>query len=250
MPTKLSLPEDASEQQKEAAQVKMIRNLTVAYFSIVKKNIADAVPKACMYFLINRIKASLQKELLSELYTEQGIQQLLGESDDILQVMMLLLPFWLLMMLLTMLLTMLLMMLLLWLLLLLLWLVLTSLRPADPRQGHGDGQVAAAGGAGDGRDQGLRIDLHVESSNESRFSLALRLIFRRPHDLRPPHISTMLSEKFFASPLISPIARRALRSVAQLCGRNCADAGRSRFRTRCCCTQGIDLLTSGSSRAV
>ena len=36
----------------------------------VKKNLLDGVPKAAMYFLVNRIKANLQKQLLAELYTD------------------------------------------------------------------------------------------------------------------------------------------------------------------------------------
>eukprot|EP01047_Picozoa_sp_COSAG01_P110464 COSAG01_NODE_39286_length_478_cov_3.068602_1_plen_46_part_10 len=46
----------------------MVQNLTRAYFRIVKKNVTDGVPKAIMYFLVNRMKANVQKQLLQELY--------------------------------------------------------------------------------------------------------------------------------------------------------------------------------------
>ena len=52
----------------------MVQNLTRAYFRIVKKNVTDGVPKAIMYFLVNRMKANVQKQLLQELYNEYHLR--------------------------------------------------------------------------------------------------------------------------------------------------------------------------------
>ena len=82
MPSNLNLPENATDAQKERAQIAMVQNLSAAYFRIVKKNLADGVPKAIMYFLVNRVKANVQKHLLQELYTEYTFSRLLSESEE------------------------------------------------------------------------------------------------------------------------------------------------------------------------
>ena len=64
----------------------MVQNLTRAYFRIVKKNVTDGVPKAVMYFLINRMKANVQKQLLTELYSEYSFERLMGESEESIEI--------------------------------------------------------------------------------------------------------------------------------------------------------------------
>ena len=46
VPRRLRLAEQESDETRERAQIAMIRNLTLGYFDIVKKTLADAVPKA------------------------------------------------------------------------------------------------------------------------------------------------------------------------------------------------------------
>jgi len=46
----------------------MIQNLIQSYFAIVKKNVADLVPKTIMAFLVNESKSIAQRELVSEIY--------------------------------------------------------------------------------------------------------------------------------------------------------------------------------------
>jgi dynamin 1-like protein len=86
MPSNLGLSENATDAQKEKAQIAMVQNLTNAYFRIIKKNWADGVPKAIMYFLVNRVKANVQKHLLQELYSEYTFTRLLGESEEMQEV--------------------------------------------------------------------------------------------------------------------------------------------------------------------
>jgi dynamin 1-like protein len=57
--------------------------LIKSYFLIVRKNIQDSVPKAIMHFLVNHAKDNLQSELVSHLYKQDQIDNLLQESSHI-----------------------------------------------------------------------------------------------------------------------------------------------------------------------
>ncbi|VDD91114.1 unnamed protein product [Enterobius vermicularis] len=50
------------------------------YFTIVKKNVQDAVPKAIMHFLVNYVQDNLQSELVRQLYDREENVGLLSES--------------------------------------------------------------------------------------------------------------------------------------------------------------------------
>ncbi len=80
IPRRLKLDEQEMDEEREMAQIGMIRNLTIGYFEIVKKTIADAVPKAIVYMLVNKITESMQKELMLQLYTEHTFKTLMAES--------------------------------------------------------------------------------------------------------------------------------------------------------------------------
>eukprot|EP00300_Choanocystis_sp_HF-7_P035738 c5002_g1_i1.p1 GENE.c5002_g1_i1~~c5002_g1_i1.p1 ORF type:complete len:639 (+),score=116.23 c5002_g1_i1:180-1919(+) len=73
--------EDMSE--REAAQVRLIRALLDSYFGLVKKSLADAVPKAIVHFIVARSKAQLQSALLSNLYKDDLVARLLTEDPSI-----------------------------------------------------------------------------------------------------------------------------------------------------------------------
>jgi len=76
-----SEPEPMS--QREQGEVNIIKSLLKSYFSIVKKQIADQVPKAIMHFLVNQSKDRIQSELVSALYKEGEFEALLSESPEI-----------------------------------------------------------------------------------------------------------------------------------------------------------------------
>jgi hypothetical protein len=80
IPRRLKLDEQEVDEERELAQIAMIRNLTVGYFGIVKKTIADAVPKAIVYMLVNRVTEDMQRELMLQLYTDHTFQTLMQES--------------------------------------------------------------------------------------------------------------------------------------------------------------------------
>jgi dynamin 1-like protein len=46
-------------------ETKVIQNLIFSYFNIVKKNVADLVPKSILAFLINESRKIAQSELVS-----------------------------------------------------------------------------------------------------------------------------------------------------------------------------------------
>lgn len=57
---------------RERMETNIIKNLITSYFDVVRKNISDSVPKTIMAFLVNQSKNVAQRELVSELYREEG----------------------------------------------------------------------------------------------------------------------------------------------------------------------------------
>lgn len=55
--------------------------LIQSYYNIVKRTMVDMVPKAIMLNLVNHSKEELQRELLTELYKPDVLDDLLQESD-------------------------------------------------------------------------------------------------------------------------------------------------------------------------
>ena len=52
-----------------------------SYFNIVKREMIDMVPKAITLTLVNHAKEDLQRELLEELYKPDVLEDLLKESE-------------------------------------------------------------------------------------------------------------------------------------------------------------------------
>ena len=76
-------PSDLSPTERERVEMEVIKHLIESYFSIVQKNFIDMVPKTIMYFLVNHVRDSLQNELVSELYRDAEVGQLMQEAEDI-----------------------------------------------------------------------------------------------------------------------------------------------------------------------
>uniref|UniRef100_A0A7S2NRY4 GED domain-containing protein n=1 Tax=Leptocylindrus danicus TaxID=163516 RepID=A0A7S2NRY4_9STRA len=68
---------------RERIETEIIKSLIESYFKIVRKNFTDLVPKTIMYFLVNHARDSMQNELVSELYRENNIAELMREADDV-----------------------------------------------------------------------------------------------------------------------------------------------------------------------
>ena len=78
MPNSMRALQDPS--MREKMETNIIKNLITSYFDVVRKNISDSVPKTIMAFLVNQSKNVAQRELVSELYREEG-----GAMRDLLQ---------------------------------------------------------------------------------------------------------------------------------------------------------------------
>lgn len=77
----LEEPGTSNQEARERAQISMIKSLTQHYFTLVKKTIADALPKAVMYLLVNKVQDEMQKELLTQLYSDYTFKTLMSESE-------------------------------------------------------------------------------------------------------------------------------------------------------------------------
>ena len=55
----------------------------MSYFSVVKREMIDMVPKAITLTLVNFAKENLQRELLEHLYKPDVLDELLKESPDV-----------------------------------------------------------------------------------------------------------------------------------------------------------------------
>lgn len=76
-------PTDLPPTERERVEMEVIKSLIESYFSIVRKNYIDLVPKTVMYFLVNHVRDSLQNELVSELYRDAEVGTLMQEAEDI-----------------------------------------------------------------------------------------------------------------------------------------------------------------------
>ncbi|GMI49084.1 hypothetical protein TrCOL_g3742 [Triparma columacea] len=68
---------------REKVECEILFRLLYSYFEIVKKNIADQVPKAISLKLINKVKEELCARLLMEIDSEDKVKQLSAVSDEV-----------------------------------------------------------------------------------------------------------------------------------------------------------------------
>lgn len=85
----LSLPNYESDLRKsvnkhdEQRDLMIIKRLIESYYKIIKKNVEDLVPKTIMAFLVNKSKQKIHTELVSNVYREECISELMTEPGDI-----------------------------------------------------------------------------------------------------------------------------------------------------------------------
>jgi Dynamin GTPase effector domain len=79
VPSKLRSHPD-QESARIIMETKVIQNLIYSYFSIVKKNIADLVPKTIMALLIRESARMAQSELVVRVYQADDVENLLVED--------------------------------------------------------------------------------------------------------------------------------------------------------------------------
>ncbi|KAF9265761.1 hypothetical protein L218DRAFT_942596 [Marasmius fiardii PR-910] len=71
----------AALNERETMETEVIKLLIHSYYNIVKREMIDMVPKAITLTLVNHAKENLQKELLQELYKPEVLDELLKESE-------------------------------------------------------------------------------------------------------------------------------------------------------------------------
>ncbi|KII89271.1 hypothetical protein PLICRDRAFT_602302 [Plicaturopsis crispa FD-325 SS-3] len=71
----------AALNERETMETEVIKLLIHSYFNIVKREMIDMVPKAISLTLVNYAKENLQRELLQELYKPEVLDDLLKESE-------------------------------------------------------------------------------------------------------------------------------------------------------------------------
>ncbi|KAF5373117.1 hypothetical protein D9758_001534 [Tetrapyrgos nigripes] len=71
----------AALSERETMETEVIKLLIHSYFNIVKREMIDMVPKAITFTLVNHSKENLQRELLQELYKAEVLDDLLKESE-------------------------------------------------------------------------------------------------------------------------------------------------------------------------
>eukprot|EP00759_Apiculatamorpha_spiralis_P038120 PhF_6_TR37563/c1_g1_i1/m.55655/K17065/DNM1L; dynamin 1-like protein len=69
--------------EKEARDHKALRILIEKYFNVVKKTIQDQTPKIVTFFLIGKMTENLRNYLVSQLYKDALIPELLKESNEV-----------------------------------------------------------------------------------------------------------------------------------------------------------------------
>lgn len=69
--------------EKEEVETRLIISLVHSYFTIVRKNLMDSVPKAVMHFLVNNVYDQLPTKLVTELYKDDKMEELLQEDEGV-----------------------------------------------------------------------------------------------------------------------------------------------------------------------
>ncbi|CAI5759980.1 unnamed protein product [Candida verbasci] len=67
--------------ERETMETEVIKLLISSYYNIVKRTVADVVPKAIMLKLINKSKDDIQKELLEKMYNNPDLGDLVKENE-------------------------------------------------------------------------------------------------------------------------------------------------------------------------
>lgn len=64
-------------------KVAVVKALIESYFIVVRKKIADLVPKTIMSLFVNYVRDALEHELISEIYHEVDIPHLMTETLEV-----------------------------------------------------------------------------------------------------------------------------------------------------------------------
>jgi len=71
------------QSEQEALEIAITKLLLKSYYNIVRKNVEDFIPKAIMHFLVNHTKRALHNYLITKLYRDDLLEDLLKEPDEL-----------------------------------------------------------------------------------------------------------------------------------------------------------------------
>eukprot|EP01029_Cantina_marsupialis_P002889 TRINITY_DN127720_c0_g1_i2.p1 TRINITY_DN127720_c0_g1~~TRINITY_DN127720_c0_g1_i2.p1 ORF type:complete len:809 (-),score=292.24 TRINITY_DN127720_c0_g1_i2:418-2844(-) len=71
--------------RRDMIEAEILRRLLTSYFNIVKKTILDQIPKAISLKLIENAKEELPSELMTVVYTNENIDELMSESTELVE---------------------------------------------------------------------------------------------------------------------------------------------------------------------
>jgi len=69
--------------EREEFEIKLIKQLLISYFNLVRMNILDIIPKCIMFYLVNHSKVEMQSNIVTKLYKEEFLDELLSETTEI-----------------------------------------------------------------------------------------------------------------------------------------------------------------------
>jgi len=68
---------------REQRGLDLLKGMLEVYFSIIRRKVCDQVPKAIMLMLVNRLKEQLYGVLVAKLYSQDRLDQLLDETEEV-----------------------------------------------------------------------------------------------------------------------------------------------------------------------
>ncbi|EES04116.1 dynamin-related protein 3B [Sorghum bicolor] len=71
------------QSDQEVLEIAITKLLLKSYYNIVRKNVEDFIPKAIMHFLVNHTKRALHNYLITKLYRDDLLEDLLKEPDEV-----------------------------------------------------------------------------------------------------------------------------------------------------------------------
>jgi len=76
---------EGSLTEREEFETELVKQLLISYFNLVRKNIIDIIPKCIMFYLVNNSKQEIQNCIVTKLYKEEFLDELLSEAPEIVQ---------------------------------------------------------------------------------------------------------------------------------------------------------------------
>jgi len=80
-----SLKLEGTLSEREGFETDLVKQLLISYFNLVRKNILDIIPKCIMFYLVNHSKQEIQNTIVTKLYKEEFLEELLSEAPEIVQ---------------------------------------------------------------------------------------------------------------------------------------------------------------------